>query len=191
MKRSLGRKTLVVPAPVWVVGTYDAEGKSNIMTAAWGGICCSKPPAVCVSLREATYTYGNIVARRAFTVNVPSVDFAEQVDYVGIASGRDVDKFEAAGLTPVRSELVDAPYVEEFPINLECRLIHTLKIGLHTLFVGEIADVKADESVLGEKDRPEIDKVRPFVFSVGEQTYHAIGGLVGPAFNMGKGLQRE
>ncbi len=191
MKRSLGRKTLVVPAPVWVVGTYDDEEKPNIMTAAWGGICCSKPPAVCVSLREATYTYGNIVAREAFTVNVPSVDHARQADYVGIASGRDEDKFSATGLTPVRSELIDAPYVAEFPLNLECKLIHTLKIGLHTLFVGEIVDVKADEAVLNEEDRPEIDKVKPFVFSVGEQTYHAIGGVVGPAFNMGKELQRK
>ncbi len=191
MKRSLGRKTLVVPAPVWVVGTYDSEENPNIMTAAWGGICCSKPPAVCVSLREATYTYGNIVAREAFTVNVPSVDHAKQTDYVGIASGRDEDKFAAAGLTGVRSELVDAPYVEEFPLNLECKLIHSLKIGLHTLFVGEIVDAKADETVLNENDRPTIDKVRPFVFSVGEQTYHAIGELVGPAFSMGKELQQE
>jgi flavin reductase (DIM6/NTAB) family NADH-FMN oxidoreductase RutF len=191
MKRSLGRKTLVVPAPVWVVGTYDDEGKPNIMTAAWGGICCSKPPAVCVLLREATYTYGSIIAREAFTVNVPSVDFAKQADYVGIASGRDEDKFSVAGLTPVRSELVDAPYVAEFPLSLECKLIHTLKIGLHTLFVGEIVDVKADEAVLDEKDRPAIEKVQPFVFSVGEQTYHAIGEAVGPAFNMGKELQQE
>jgi flavin reductase (DIM6/NTAB) family NADH-FMN oxidoreductase RutF len=191
MKRSLGRKTLVVPAPVWVVGTYDDEEKPNIMTAAWGGICCSKPPAVCVSLREATYTYGNIVARQAFTVNVPSVDFARQVDYVGIASGRDENKFDAARLTPVRSELLDAPYVAEFPLNLECKLIHTLKIGLHTLFVGEIVNVKADEAVLNENDRPAIEKVRPLVFSVGEQSYHTIGEPVGPAFSMGKELEQK
>lgn len=191
MKCSLGRKTLVLPAPVWVVGTYDKEGKPNLMTAAWGGICCSKPPAVCVSLREATYTYGNIVAREAFTVNVPSVDHAKQADYVGIASGRDADKFNIARLTPVRSELVDAPYVQEFPLNLECKLIHTVRIGLHTLFVGEIVDVKADEAVLNEQGRPVIEKVRPFVFSPGEQTYHTIGEAVGPAFAMGKDLQPQ
>jgi len=161
------------------------------MTTAWGGICCSNPPAVCVSLRVATYTYGNILARGAFTVNVPSVGHAKQADYVGIASGQDEDKFSVAGLTPVRSELIDAPYVAEFPLSLECKLIHTHRIGLHTLFIGEIVDVKADESVLGEKDRPEIDKVRPFVFSVGEQTYHAIGDVVGPAFGIGKELQQE
>jgi len=191
MKKSLGRKTLVVPAPVWVVGTYDSEEKPNIMTAAWGGICCSKPPAICVSLREATYTYANIVVHGAFTVNVPSVDYATQADYVGIASGRDVDKFDVAGLTPVRSKLVDAPYVAEFPLNLECTLIHTLKIGLHTLFVGEIVDVKADESVLNGEDCPAIDEVRPFVFSVGEQTYYSIGEGIGPAFTIGKELQRD
>ena len=72
MKKSLGAKTLVYPTPVFVVGTYDANGKPNVMTASWGGICCSQPPCVAVSLRKATATYGNIVARKAFTISIPS-----------------------------------------------------------------------------------------------------------------------
>jgi len=71
MKRSLGAGTLAVPSPVWVVGTYDAEGRPNVMTAAWGGICCSRPPCIYVSLREATYSHGNIMSQRAFTVSIP------------------------------------------------------------------------------------------------------------------------
>ena len=71
MKKSLGAK-MVPTAPVWVVGSYDRNGKPNVMTAAWAGICCSKPPCLTVSLRKATYTYGNIMARKAYTVNMPS-----------------------------------------------------------------------------------------------------------------------
>ncbi len=189
MKRSLGAMTLALPAPVWVIGTYDSAGAPNLMTAAWGGIACSKPPAVSVSLREATYTFANIVDRKAFTVSIPSVAQARQVDFLGIASGRDVDKLAEAGLTATRSELVDAPYVAEFALSLECRLLHSLKIGLHTLFVGEIVDVKADEEVLVD-GIPTVDLVKPFVFSVGEQAYYAVGDFVGPAFRLGRDLLR-
>lgn len=188
MKRSLGKKTLILPAPVWVVGTYDENGKANVMTVAWGGICCSKPPSVCVSLREATHTYQAIVDREAFTVNVPSADQVKLADYLGIASGRDVDKFDVAGLTAVRAEHVDAPLVDEFPLNLECTLIHTVKIGLHTLFVGEIRDVVADESILDGEDRPSIEKLNPPIFSPGETAYFAVGGPIGAAFTIGKDL---
>lgn len=191
MKRSLGRKTLILPAPTWVVGTYDKEGRPNVMTAAWAGICCSKPPALCVSLREATYTYQAIIDREAFTVNVPSAEQAKIADYLGLASGRDIDKFAVAGLTAVKAEHVDAPIVQEFPLNLECSLIHTLTIGLHTLFVGEILDVKADESILNEKGRPSIEKLNPPIFSTGEAAYYAIGEAIGPAFEIGKGLVGE
>jgi flavin reductase (DIM6/NTAB) family NADH-FMN oxidoreductase RutF len=188
MKRSLGAKTLAIPTPVWVVGTYDAEGKANGMTAAWGGICCSKPPCVCVSLREATYTYAAIVENRAFTVNVPSAAQVAIADYFGIASGRDTDKFAVTGLTSTKSEHVNAPLINEFPLNLECTLIHTLKIGLHTLFVGEIRDVKADEAILNAADRLSIEKLNPPVFSTGEGSYFGIGKTLGPAFAIGKEL---
>jgi flavin reductase (DIM6/NTAB) family NADH-FMN oxidoreductase RutF len=189
MKKSLGAKTLLMPAPVWVVGTYDKDGKPNAAAVAWGGICCSKPPCVAVSLRAATFTHGNIIARKAFTVNVPSVALAKEADYFGIASGRSVDKFKATGLTPVKSDLVDAPYIKEFPLVAECRLFKIVELGLHTMFVGEIVDVKADESVLDEKGSAKIELVKPFIFNTHGRTYHAIGDAVGPAFEMGKAVQ--
>src|SRR4030043_1063863 len=125
MKKSLGPKTLLFPTPVWVVGTYNKDGKPNVMTIAWGGICCSKPPCVAISLRKATYSYGNIMERKAFTVNIPSEAHAGQADYFGLVSGKNEDKFAATGLTPIKSDAVDAPYVDEFPLILECRVIHT------------------------------------------------------------------
>ncbi len=188
VKTSLGAKTILYPTPVLIVGTYDREGKPNAMAAAWGGICCSRPPCVAVSLRAATYSHGNIVARRAFTVSIPSEDYVRQADYLGIASGRDQDKFAVAGLTPVASDLVDAPYVGEFPLVIECKLLHTLEIGLHTQFVGEVIDVKADDSVLDERGTPQIEAVRPFLFAQGDSAYFGVGQYLGKAFSIGREL---
>jgi flavin reductase (DIM6/NTAB) family NADH-FMN oxidoreductase RutF len=189
MKKSFGAKTLVFPTPVWVVGTYDREGRPNAMSAAWGGICCSQPPCLAVSLRKATYTYGNIVARKAFTINVPSEIHVRQADYFGMVSGKNVDKFAAAELTPIRSSIVDAPFIEEFPLVVECRLLHSIEIGLHTQFVGEILDVKAEDSVFDEKGYVDIEKVRPILFEPEINTYHGVGKLLGRAFSMGKEIR--
>jgi flavin reductase (DIM6/NTAB) family NADH-FMN oxidoreductase RutF len=187
MKKSFGAKTILYPTPVLIVGTYDASGKANVMTAAWGGICCSVPPCVAVSLRKATYSYGNIVRRKGFTVSIPSERHVKEADYFGIASGKVDDKFAAAKLTAVRSDLVDAPYVEEFPLVLECRLSHTFELGLHTQFVGEILDVKIDQDSLTEGGSPDLDKLRPILFAPEIQAYFGIGRRLGKAFSIGKG----
>jgi flavin reductase (DIM6/NTAB) family NADH-FMN oxidoreductase RutF len=125
---------------------------------------------------------------KAFTVSIPSEDYVAQVDHFGIASGKDENKFEAACLTPVRSELVPAPYVGEFPFVLECKLLHTLEIGLHTLFVGEIVDIKADKSVLDENGNPDIEKIKPVIYSPGNRSYYGVGCSIGKAFSIGKEL---
>jgi flavin reductase (DIM6/NTAB) family NADH-FMN oxidoreductase RutF len=188
MKKSIGAQTLVYTTPVFVVGTYDKDGRPNVMTAAWGGICCSSPPCVAISLRKATYSYGNIVERSAFTISIPSEDQAKEADYFGIVSGRKVDKFSRTGLTPVRSDLVDAPYVAEFPFVLECRLLHTFEIGLHTQFVGEIMDIKVEKAALGDGGLPDIRSIRPIVFAPQSQEYYGIGDFLGKAFSIGKDI---
>lgn len=185
MKKSIGAKTIVHPTPVFVVGTYDKDRKPNVMTAAWGGICCSVPPCVAVSLREATYSYQNILDYKAFTISIPSEDYVKEADYFGIASGSDVDKFQATGLTPTKSEIVDAPYVEEFPFVLECKLINSVKIGLHTQFIGEIKDIKVDESLLDD-DEPLIEKIKPLIYSTDNLSYYGVGNFLGKAFSIGK-----
>ncbi len=191
MKRSLGAKTLIYPAPVLVVGTYDKEGRPNAMTAAWGGICCSQPPCLNISLRKATYTYDNIMDRNAFTVSIPREDRVKQADYMGLASGRNEDKFATACLTPIKADLVDAPYVDEFPLVLECNLIQAMEIGLHTLFVGEIMDVKADDSILGDDGMPDIEKLKPMIFAPVSGKYYGLGKLLGKAFSIGQEVKKQ
>ncbi|MBU4316854.1 MAG: flavin reductase family protein [Proteobacteria bacterium] len=186
MKKSFGAKTLIFPTPVWCVGSFGPNGKPNVMTIAWGGICCSKPPCVTISLRKATYTYGNIMEKQAYTLSVPSETFAREADYFGMVSGREVDKFKETGLTPVKSDLVDAPYVAEFPMILECRVIHTYEMGLHTQFIGEVLDVKIEDGMLMEDGKADMEKIRPILFSPDAGRYHGVGALIGKAYDLGK-----
>jgi flavin reductase (DIM6/NTAB) family NADH-FMN oxidoreductase RutF len=188
MKHSLGARPLVFTTPVWVVATYDDDGRANAMTASWGGICCSRPPCVSVSLRQATATYGYLRRRQAFTVGVPSEDQVAAADLFGTVTGREVDKLAAAGMTAEPSGLVDAPLIAELPMTLECRLVHTLEIGLHTLFVGEILDVKAEETVLGEGGLPDPGRLRPISYAPEIRLYHGLGELLGRSGTLGRRL---
>lgn len=186
MKKSLGAKTLAYPTPVWVVGSYDAAGKPNIMTAAWAGICSSAPPCVTVSIRAERHSHAAIMARRAFTLSIPGQGQVAEADYVGMVSGSVADKFAVAGLTPVRSELVDAPYVGEFPLVIECRLAQTVDLGAHTQFIGEIVDVKAEEAVLDAEGHVDLTLLLPLIYAPGASLYHGVGPVVAKGFSVGK-----
>jgi flavin reductase (DIM6/NTAB) family NADH-FMN oxidoreductase RutF len=188
---SLGATTFAPVTPVWVVGTYDHEGRPNVMTAAWVGICSSKPPSVYVSLRKATYTYNNLLERKAFTISFPSEEYVKEADYFGIVSGRDSDKFSTANLTPVKSDLVDAPYVKEFPMILECKVIKTIEIGLHTEFVGEVIDVKAQDDVVDENNMPDFEKMKPILWEMANGSYRKVGEPIGKSFYIGKQLAKK
>jgi flavin reductase (DIM6/NTAB) family NADH-FMN oxidoreductase RutF len=191
MKKSLGAKTILYPTPVLIVGTYDTEDKPNVMTAAWGGICCSSPPCIAVALRKATYSYGNIIHQNCFTVSIPSEQHVHYADYFGMISGKKTNKFAATGLTPVKSTLVNAPYIKEFPFALECKLIQKIELGLHTQFIGEILDIKADEGVLDQNGQLDIEKVKPILYAPETNTYYGVGTFLGKAFSIGQDVKKK
>ncbi len=186
MKKSFGATTLAFPTPAWLVGSYDKDGKPNIMTIAWGGICCSNPPMITVSLQKPRHTYQAILDRGGYTISVPGESQVAQTDFAGITSGRNVDKFAACGFTPVKSELVDAPYVAECPMVIELKLVKTVELGVHTQFIGEVLDVKVEEGCLDEKGNPDMAKVRPILFGPSARSYHGVGDFLGQAFSIGK-----
>lgn len=186
-RHHFGPRTLTYPMPALLVGSYDADGRANIMTAAWGGICCSTPPCIAVSVRHERWTHKAILERRAFTVSVPSTALVAEADLAGMVSGATVDKFAATGLTAVRSSLVDAPYVAQCPLVLECELVQTLNLGSHTQMVGRILDVSALESCMNG-DQPDIFKVDPLVYDSASRRYYRLGGEVAPAYTVGKTL---
>jgi flavin reductase (DIM6/NTAB) family NADH-FMN oxidoreductase RutF len=145
MKKTIQPQALLFPNPVLVVCTYDADGKPNAATFAWGGIASSAPPAISVAVQKPRYTYDALMNRKAFTANLVPAKYAAEADYFGLVSGRNADKFAATGLTAVRSEVVDAPYIAEFPYALECEVTHTLDLGRHILFVGEVKGTIVDD----------------------------------------------
>ncbi|WP_428565762.1 MAG: flavin reductase family protein [Solidesulfovibrio sp. DCME] len=187
-KVSLGPKTLALPTPAWLIGTYGADGKPNLMTAAWGGICCSKPVCVTVSLQKPRHSYAAIMERKAYTVNIAAARDVAKVDYCGITSGRDHDKFAACGLTAVKSELVDAPYVAQCPLVLECKVVHIQDLGMHTMFVGEVLDVKVDEACLKD-GKPDPVAISPILYAPEDRHYYGIGPDLGLGFSIGKELK--
>ena len=130
------------------------------------------------------------MATRAFTVSVPSERFAREAAYFGSVSGRDGDKFAATGMTAVRGDSVNAPYVKEFPLVIECRLRQAVELGLHTMFIGEIVSVKADETILNAEGAPDLAKLRPILFAPGNESFFGIGEPVGTMRELLKDMKR-
>ena len=182
-KISLGQRTMIYPMPVYVIGSYDENNIPNMMAVAWAGINSSVPARVSISISSQRYSYNNIVNNKAFTINIPSSKYLKEVDYVGNISGRDENKFEATGLTPVKADSVNAPYIKEFPLVLELKVISVEDYGSesHVQIIGEIMDVKADPDYLTTDGNPDISKIDPLIFSYGTQDYHQVGNKIGTA----------
>ena len=182
MKKSLGANTYLLPMATVAIGTYANQMKPNIATVAWTGIVNSNPAMISISLREATYTHDAIIKREAFTVNIPSDQYIQEIDYVGSVTGKKVDKFAKTNLTAVKSDIVNAPYINEFPIILECKLHKYEKLGLHTIFIGEIKDVKVSEDILLENNMIDNSKISPIAYYAhGNREYYGIGDYLGRA----------
>ena len=174
------------PMPVYIIGTYNEDGTPNAMNAAWGGISEETEISICVDCEHKTAK--NVLARKAFTVSMATAKYMAACDYVGIVSGNKVpDKFERAGFHAIKSELVDAPIIQELPMTLECRVISYDKESCH--LVGEIVNVSADESVLDENGKVDAGKLRPITYDPMNHHYLVLGEKVGQAFHDGMTLK--
>jgi flavin reductase (DIM6/NTAB) family NADH-FMN oxidoreductase RutF len=190
MKKSIGVQEAIFPNPTFAVGTYDEAGVANVINIAWGGIASSDPASIAIAIRPSRYSYENILKRKAFTVNLVPAKYVTENDYFGIASGRDFNKLEVAGLTAVKGEYVDAPYISEFPFNIECQLTNTIDLGAHTLFVGAIKDVKADEAFLNDKNQPLFEKAEILTYDGSLDEYRLPGKSIAKAFSVGLELMK-
>ena len=186
MRKSFGAKPMLYPMPVLIIGTYDENGVANAMNAAWGGISESTEISICVD--DEHKTIANVLKRKAFTVSIADKENVIAADYVGVVSGnKERNKVAKCGWTPVKSELVDAPYFEELPMTLECELISFTEETCR--LVGRIVNVSADERILGEDGKISLDKFSPITYDPVHHTYHKIGDVVGKAFNDGKKIK--
>lgn len=170
--------TQLAPVPAVLVGCGNGtDFKNNLITVAWAGIVCSTPPMVSVSIRPERYSRGLIESTGEFTINVPTVAMAEAVDYCGMVSGRDTDKFKAVNLTAKKGSKVTAPIVDECPLALECKVVHALKLGSHIMYVGEVVAVQADRALLDEKGKFNLEQADILGYAHGN--YYGLSKAVG------------
>ena len=186
MRKYFGAKAILYPMPVLIIGTYDENGNSNAMNAAWGGISEETQISICVD--DGHKTAKNVVKAGAFTVSIADVENVVACDYVGIVSGnKEPNKIEKAGWHATKSEFVDAPLFDELPMALECKLIsydeETCRL------VGEIINVCTDERILDENGKIDLNKFNPITYDPVHHTYRKIGDVVGMAFSDGMKLK--
>ncbi len=186
MRKNFGAKPYTYPQPVFILASYGEDGTPGAMNVAWGGISKDNELFMCISAGHKTTK--DILKRKAFTVSMADVEHMVACDYVGITSGNSVpDKFLNAGFHAVKSEFVDAPLIEELPVAVECTLKSydpdTCRM------VGEIVNVSVDERVLDKDGNVDIRLVKPITFDPFNNTYVALGEIVGNAFSAGKGIK--
>ncbi len=185
MRKNFGSNTYMYPLPVLIIGTYGEDGTADAMNAAWGGIYDENQVALCLS--QSHKTTQNILRRRAFTISMADAAHVAECDYVGIVSANDVpDKLTRAGFHTQKSTFVDAPIICELPMTLECNLI---KINEDGLVIGEIVNVSAEESILGENGKIDPAKFNPISFDPVNNVYLKLGEAVGKAFGEGKKIK--
>lgn len=170
--------TQLAPVPVVLVGSGDGKLHPwNILTVAWTGTMASDPPMAGVAIRRERFSYAQIEALKCFTINIPTASMAESVDYCGVASGRDTDKFAARKLTPVAASTIKAPIVAECPLSLECTVEHTLDLHSHVYFVGRITAVQVTSELINDDGQLDLEQADLLAYAHGN--YYSLGRNLG------------
>ncbi len=186
MRKNLGVQACLYPMPVLVIGTYDEQEVANAMVATWGGI--SNYNQISIFLTKSHKTVKNILQRKAFTVSIADAAHVKECDYVGMVSANEVsDKLNKAGFHTMKSELVDAPMIEELSMTFECQL-HSYNETTN-IMIGTIVNVSVDEKVLNTEGKIDPAKLQPLTFDSFNNDYLIIGNKVGNAMHDGLAIQ--
>lgn len=167
---------MLSPLPPALISCGSVENP-NVMTAAWTGIICTEPTLVYVSVRPSRYSNEIIKQTKEFVINVPSVKIARAVDWCGVKSGRNVNKFKATGLTPIACTKISAPQVKEAPISLECKVKEITNYGTHDMFLAEVVAVDVDDEYINVKNELNLEKAELLAYAHG--FYYALGKKIG------------
>lgn len=169
--------TVLYPVPAVMVscGTVD---EPNIITVAWCGTLCTSPAMTYVSIRPERFSYHLIEESGSFVINLTTEALARSVDFCGVRSGRDVNKFMECNLTAAKSNKVSAPSILESPVNIECEVKQILKTGgSHDIFIAKVVSVSVDDRYFDETGKFHFERTKPICYSHGE--YYGLGKAVG------------
>ena len=167
---------LLAPVPPVLVTCGTLE-KPNVFTVAWTGICCTHPPMTYIAVRPSRFSYDIISESGEFALNLPTTALAKTVDFCGVRSGRDLDKFAACGLHPVSSGFGSAPILAEAPVSLSCKVTQVIRLGSHDMFLAEIIGVSADAKLVDSKGKLNLQQSGLLAYAHGE--YFALGRKCG------------
>lgn len=168
---------MLYPLPAVMISCQRNDEKPNIITVAWAGTICTNPAMVSISVRPERYSYDIIKESGEFVINLVTEDLVYATDYCGVRSGRDVDKFKEMKLTPAKSEYIQAPGIEESPVNIECKVVSIQELGSHHMFLAEVKGVHIDESYMDEKGKFHLNQTGLVTYSHGE--YFLLGKKLG------------
>lgn len=156
------------PVPVVMVTSKDKEGKSNVFTVAWIGTVCSKPPMLSISIRPERASYKMIEESKEFIVNIPNSSQVNETDFCGVRSATQIDKIKEMNFTMKPGSQVNVDYIDECPINIECKVTQIIKLGCHDLFLAEVVQTHIDSSLIDEKGKICFDKANLLSYCHGE-----------------------
>jgi flavin reductase (DIM6/NTAB) family NADH-FMN oxidoreductase RutF len=186
----MGPQTLIYPMPALLVGA-NVDDKPNFMAVAWGGIANGEPPMISIAIRHQRYTLKGIKQNMAFSVNVPSTNMVSETDYCGIISGAKANKAQVCRFKVFYGRLDKAPLIEQCPVNLECKVVHILDLGSHSLIIGQIEETHVSDNCLTD-GKPDVNKIKPFIYTTAPAIqYQALGKVIAKAFNIGKELKAK
>jgi flavin reductase (DIM6/NTAB) family NADH-FMN oxidoreductase RutF len=176
--------------PALLVGA-NVDDKPNFMAVGWGGIVNGEPPMISVALRHQRYTLKGIKQNMTFSVNIPSTSLVKETDYCGIISGTKVNKAKVCRFKVFYGKLNNVPLIEQCPVNLECKVVHILDLGSHSLVIGRIEETHVSDSCLTD-GKPDVNKIKPFSYTTAPASqYQALGEVVAKAFSIGKELKAK
>lgn len=189
-KVKFGPQTLAYPKPVFLIGA-DVDKKPNFLAVAWGGVACGSPPMVSVAINHHRHTLKGIKQNMAFSLNVTPRECVVETDYCGVTSGSKVDKVADCGFKVFYGDLAGAPMVEQYPVNMECKVAHILDLGSHYLIIGEVMETHISEDCLTD-GKPDAGKIQPIAYIEGQPgSYCSMGENIGTAFKIGKELKSK
>ena len=193
MKTNLKLRAVVAPTPTVVAAAYDENGKADACTLAFAMPSSHKPPCVTVAINatQRRKTLASILHSGAFTVNYPSLSQVEQADYLGVESGYDADKLAAIGYTVTRGAASGAPIIDQMPLALECKVVHTATVGSHAQVTGEIVNICANADVVDKNGKIDLDKLSPIIYDEEALAYRSVGPKASDAFRPGAALRKQ
>ena len=168
---------MLYPVPAVMVTVSDGHGNDNIITIAWAGTINSDPAMVSISVRKSRYSHELLMKNKEFVINLVTKELTFAMDYCGVKSGRDIDKFQTMKLTKGKASSVNVPIIEESPVNIECKVTQVLELGSHDMFLAEVTAVLADEKYMDENGRFDLNKSNLVAYSHGQ--YFTLGEYVG------------